>query len=193
MQRGANGSVKFLMQKSPHVHKSMLLRGAIPDARKLNDMDFEVMRRHAATHDRINGFTWQSRDSRNNGNSYSNRVHGGYSQDMGQPVRSLPPAGPTPGVPPSNAAASQWYQQTYSTYSVSSSGAAKSGVMRLDELSVMFGNSNNQRSESRRDDRNNRNQGYYENRGSSGGSGYYQGYDNNYRGSGSGYYRDSRR
>jgi len=175
------------MQKSPHVHKSMVLRGVIPDPRKLNDMDFEVMRRHASTHDRINGFTWQSNNSRGNGNGrpYSARPNGGYTQDSGnQPMRSYPP-GPTPGVPPPNAAASQWYQQTSSSYSNGSSGSPRSGVMRLDDLSAMFADNNQRQRDPRRDDR-----GYYGNRGNnSGGSGYYQGYDSRYGGSGSGYGR----
>jgi len=191
-------SVKFYVQKSPNVHKSMLLRGAILKPRTLNEMDIETMRRHAATHDRIQNQSWQNRNSprnggyqaRTNGNSnYGNSMgygnsRGSYDNSQGgQHMKVFPPA-PTPGVPPSNIQASQWYQQTSQG---GTSPAHNSGILRLEDLQTHFGNIPPAR-------------GGYQNRGGGyggnprgndrGGNGYY-GNRENRSGSGSGY-RDNR-
>jgi hypothetical protein len=54
-------------------------------------------------------------------------------------MRSYPPA-PTPGVPPSNVAAAQWYQQTNSGYGPQNGNPHVSGVLRLEDLQAQFGN-----------------------------------------------------
>lgn len=237
-------SVRFFMQKSPHVHKSMLLNGAVLRPRVLNEMDVDLMRRHASTHDRIHNLGWQNRNSPRNGNGgsgynrngnsgynnsrenqgYGNSGYGGQqggqqgygAQGYGnQPIKSFPPAN-APGVPPSNAMASQWYEQT----SVGQgNGGHNSGIMRLDDLQTHFGAAGGQPGFQNRagyqnrggyDDQNqggyagrgNQDRGYSRNdrgyggdRGGSGdrsGSGYYQ--NQGYSGSGSGSaYRDNRR
>src|SRR5947207_7606253 len=117
----------------------MLLRGAVLPDRRLNDMDFEVMRRHASTHDRIHGLNWQNRDSPRNRTpqGYNSRSNGN-SQDYsveGQHMKWFPPAN-TPGIPPSNAQASQWYQQT--SVPIQNRGH-NYGIMRLEDLQVQFG------------------------------------------------------
>lgn len=196
----------------------MLLRGVVLAQPTLNEMDFEVMRRHAATHDRIQGLSWQNRDSPRNGTpqNYKSRANGnsqgysnygnnqGYSNygnsqgysgngnSGGQHMKWFPPAN-TPGIPPSNAQASQWYQQTESYTVATVNGGHSSGVMRLEDLAAQFGGGGQPRGgygggDSRGGQQQSR--GYYNadrRGGGGGGSGYYQ--DNRY---GSGY-RDSRR
>jgi hypothetical protein len=155
-------SVKFFIQKSPHVHKSMLLSGAVLKPRTINEMDVELMRRHASTHDRIHNLNWQNRNSPRNGNSqgYNSRPNGnsqgynsnygntqgynqgnsqGYdnSQGGGQHMKWFPPV-PTPGVPPPNTQAAQWYQQT-SSYGAAQNVGHSSGVLRLEDLQATFG------------------------------------------------------
>jgi len=205
----ADHSVKFHIQKSPNVHKSMLLRGAVLNQRTLNEMDIESMRRHASTHDRINNLNWQNRNSPRNGNSYGyqSRTNGnsnysnpqGYGNPQGsynnsqggQHMRVFPPV-PTPGVPPSNIQATQWYQQTSSYGGPPQAGAGhNSGILRLEDLQSQFGNIPPARGGYQ-----NRG-GYNQDRGNSrgndrGGNGYYGNQDNRYgSGSGSGY-RDNR-
>jgi len=188
----------------------MLLNGAVLKPRTLNDMDLELMRRHASTHDRINNLNW-------NRNRDSNRSNG-YSQGGGH-MRSYPPA-PTPGVPPPNVAAVQWYQQTGISFSAQIGGGHNSGVLRLEDLQAQFGAVGNSAGDPRghysqsqgrggyyNQDRNYGQQnrgGYGQDRGGYGqdrgygrndrggnrGS-YYQNQDNRYSGSGSGY-RDGR-
>jgi hypothetical protein len=164
----------------------MLLRGAILHDRRLNDMDFEAMRRHASTHDRIHGLNWQNRDSSRDGTQqgynsqgYNSRSNGN-SQDYnngGQHMKWFPPVN-TPGIPPSNTQASQWYQQTSVT---AQNGAHSSGVMRLEDLQAQFGGGSRGgfNSNSRGQDR-----GYYsqDSRRGGGGSGYYQNQENRYGG-----------
>ena len=210
---GFDHSVKFFVQKSPNVHKSMLLRGVVLAQPTLNEMDFEVMRRHASTHDRIQGLSWQNRDSprngtpqgnksRPNGNSqgYSNygnnqgyfnygnsQGYSGNGNSGGQHMKGFPPS-ITPGIPPSNAQASQWYQQTAS-HGAAARGGHSSGVMRLEDLAAQFGGGGPPlRGLNGGDSRGGQpSRGYYNQDRRGGGSGYYQ--DNRY---GSGY-RDSRR
>jgi hypothetical protein len=164
-------------------------------------MDVETMRRHAATHDRIQNLGWQNHNSPRNGNSqgYHARTNGnsnygnsmGYGNSRGsydnsqggQHMKVFPPA-PTPGVPPSNIQASQWYQQTSQG---GTSQGHNSGILRLEDLQSQFGNIPPAR-------------GGYQNRGGGyggnsrgndrGGNGYY-GNQENRSGSGSGY-RDRR-
>ena len=103
-------------------------------------------------------------------------------------MKWYPPAN-TPGIPPSNAQASQWYQQTAS-YGAPANGGHSSGVMRLDDLAAQFGGGGPPRGGfNGRDSRGGQqNRGYYgQDRRGGGGSGYYQ--DNRY-GSGN---RNSRR
>lgn len=202
-------SVKFFIQKSPNVHKSMLLNGAVLKPRALNDMDLEVMRRHATTHDRINNLNWNRNGDRSNG--YNQQSGGGH-------MRSYPPT-PTPGVPPSNVAAVQWYHQTNMSFGSQIGGAHVSGVLRLQDLQAQFGNVSGASGEPRgyysqpptrtghygqggygqqdrgHGDRGHDQRGGYGDRGGNnqgrrGGSGYYQNQDGRY-GSGSGY-RDNR-
>lgn len=170
----------------------MLLSGAVSKPRTLNEMDFEAMKRHASTHDRIHGLSWQNRDSPRAGTSqsYNPRANGnpqGYSES--QHMKWYPPAS-TPGIPPSNTQASQWYQQTSVAHGSVPDGGHSSGIMRLEDLQAQFGGTN-------RGGFNmggNQGRGYYgqdrrSNRGN-GGSGYYQG---QYGRSGSGYgNRDNR-
>ena len=162
----------------------MLLRGAILCDRRLNDMDFELMRRHASTHDRIHGLNWQHRDSPRNGTpqgynsqGYNSRPNGNPqdSNSGGQHMKWFPPAN-TPGIPPSNIQASQWYQQTSVT--VQNEGHS-SGVMRLEDLQAQFGGGSRGgfNGNSRGQDR-----GYYgqDSRRGGRGSGYYQNQENRY-------------
>lgn len=184
----------------------MLLRGAVLNPRTLNEMDFELMRRHASTHDRIHGLNWQSQQNRDssryNGTSqqqqsYNSRQNGN-SQDYGgggggQHMKWFPPTN-TPGIPPSNIQASQWYQQT-STFSTSvQNGGHSSGVLRLEDLQAQFGGGGVPRG-GFNDGGNSRGGRGYDRRGGGGGgggSGYYK--ESWYSGSGSGSgYRDSRR
>ena len=195
----------------------MLLQGIVLDQPTLNEMDFEVMRRHASTHDRIQGLSWQSRDSPRNGNpqNYKPRSNGnpqGYSNNgnnqgysnygnsqgyagsgnsSGQHMKWFPPAN-TPGIPPSNAQASQWYQQTASYSGTAANEGHSSGVMRLEDLAAQFGGGGGQprggyNAGDSRGGQQSRGGYYNQDRRGRGGSGYYQ--DNRY---GSGY-RDSRR
>lgn len=164
----------------------MLLRGAVLHDRRLNDMDFEAMRRHASTHDRIHGLNWQHRDSPRNATAqgYNSQGHNsrsnGNSQDYnsgGQHMKWFPPAN-TPGIPPSNAQASQWYQQTSQAVQP---GGHSSGVMRLEDLQAQFGGGSRGgfNGNSRGQD-----QGYYghDGRRSGRGSGYYQNQENRFGG-----------
>lgn len=175
----------------------MLLRGATLNPRTLNEMDFELMRRHASTHDRIHGLNWQQRDSPRNGSYNNSRQNGNSQQDYGgggggqQHMKWFPPGNtpgiPTPGIPPSNVQASQWYQQT----SVQQNGGHSSGVLRLEDLQAQFGGAARSRGGFNGGGDNSRGGRGYDRRG--GGSGYYQ--DNRYSGSGSGSgsgYRESR-
>ena len=189
-----DGSVNFFVQKSPNVHKSMLLRGANLKPRRLNEMDTELMRRHATTHDRLFGFSWQSRESPRTGTpqeGYISQRTNGNPQGQGeQHMRWYPPAS-TPGIPPSNAQASQWYQQTSVSYGAVSNGSHSSGIMRLEDLRAQFGSNSRDGAPSGDSRRGYSDRGYYSQDRRSGGSGYYQ---NQYSGSGTGSgYRDYRR
>jgi hypothetical protein len=137
----------------------MLLRGAELRPRVLNEMDVDLMRRHASTHDRIQNLNWQNRDSPRNGNNNNRNGNRGYQNSQGngsqgyqqyqgqgsgygnQPMKSFPPAA-APGVPASNLQASQWYEQT------STNGGHSSGIMRMDDLQAQFGGAGTQSSQS---------------------------------------------
>ena len=172
----------------------MLLRGAVLKPRTLNEMDTELMRRHATIHDRINGLSWKEPPRNGSSEGYnfggkgaSQSFSDGNTQGRSQHMRWFPPPPPppttttTPGIPPSNIQASQWYQQTSTTYSsaVSSDGHS-SGIMRLEDLQTYFRGSGGYSRGGYSGGR-----GYYsQDRRSGGGSGYYQGHDDRYSGSG---------
>jgi hypothetical protein len=194
-------SVKFVIQKSPNVHKSMLLRGAVLNPRTLNEMDFELMRRHASTHDRIHGLNWQSQQNRDSPRTsqqqqlYNSRQNGN-SQDYGaggQHMKWFPPTN-TPGIPPSNVQANQWYHQTSTSSASVQNGGHSSGILRLEDLQAQFGSGGVPRGGFNGDDNSRGGRGYDRRGGGGGGggSGYYR--ESWYSGSGSGSgYRDSRR
>ena len=100
----------------------------------------------------------------------------------GQRMKWFPPTS-TPGVPPSNGRASDWYQQTSVSFGSTTTASDSSGILRLEDLQAQFGTSS--RGGFRSDSR-----GQYQERGHysrNGGSGYYQ--NQYYYGSG---YRDRR-
>ena len=188
----SNSSVKFFIQKSPNVHKSMLLRGAILNPRTLNEMDLEVMRRHATTHDRIQNLSGERDRNSNGGQRYQSRNNNNYaptydtSQSGSQHMKWYPPAQSTPGIPPSNAQASQWYQQQPSTtaYNTAPNGAHNSGIMRLDDLRTQFGGNSNSRGGFQGGS--SQGGGYYSQGQRNVGNGYYQNQGNRYNGYGYG-------
>jgi hypothetical protein len=123
----------------------MLLPGVVLKSRTLNELDIDLMRRHAATHDRINNLSWQNRSS--NGRGYNGRANEspqGYNQDYRntqrpqQHMKSFPSSN-SPGIPPSNAQASQWYQETSVQIGTIPNGGHNSGILRLEDLRMQFG------------------------------------------------------
>ena len=121
----------------------MLLNGAVLKSRVLNEMDIELMRRHASTHERIHNLNWSRNGDRSNGYNQGqggyNQGQGGYNQGQGGGHLRSYPAAPTPGVPPSNVAAASWYQQTTTNFSLQNTGGHVSGVLRLEDLQAQFG------------------------------------------------------
>jgi hypothetical protein len=152
----------------------MLLAGATLQPRTLSEGDVEEMKKN--TYQERSRFT--STDSPRERYNFRHNRNTQTQGNNGMEWSSTP----TPGIPPSNAQASEWYKETsFSGSQPVSNASHTSGIMRLDDLRAEFGPR-----EGRREDRG----GYqgYHNRGGRSGNGYYQG-----QYSGSGGYRDSRR